>query len=490
MKQHRSVRALVLILVIALISISLTGCEQVLQQALKAMVTAAPSEQAGAGGTSKEQPTKPSATVKPTVKATTAPTSAPKATAKPKLTSAPKPSATPEPQAGDVVLLEQGWSQQEDAVGYAFIVQNKSANANMGEISYQVVFYGADDSVLGTEENSIALILPGQKLGIGNSTNITDKIARMEVKLSKGQVVETAYTKEITTGRVNFIPIDTNVYVLGTVTNPFEEDLEGVQVFAVLRDSAGKIIGGGANSLPFMNRASTMGQEIYSTAAGQVASVELYAEVFYAAPWSDTTAARAGSELLSAPKVGFSQTESSVSYAALIKNASQRAAVSTQVWATLYDAADNVVGVFYNNLSVILPGETQAVTANTMLDDSTARVAYIEVQVYGAAMEDAPANLPSFSADNITWIPDEWSPTVTGEVYNPYDREIQWVTVNAVLYNADGAIVGGGSGNIDFIPAKDSAAVEVWCSQMSEEPASIELYASAGYLSDLTGEQQ
>ena len=495
-------RVLMLGLIVILVSASLGGCNQALQRAVGSQLTAAQTQTAEAGQVSSASkasaaPTAASTNVKPIVKAaTTVPTvkaatkeatSAPtvKATSRPKATAAPKPTAT-KAGAGDVTVIDQGWGQVEDQVGYAFLVKSNT-NAIMGSISYQVVFYDAGDNILATDDNALGLLLPGQTLGIASTTSIADPIARMEVILSEGQVVETSYPEVISTGRITFMQTDSYVNVYGVVANPFEEDMEGVAVYAVLRDSAGKIIGGGANSLPFMNRTSTMGQALYATAGGEVASVELYASTWEATPWV-TADERAGYEDVLLADYGYSMTEGTISYAALVENQTDRAVTSAQVWTTLYNSDDEVVGVFYDSVPLILPGETQAVSSATMLDDSSAEVAYIDVQLYVSAMAEVTGELPSFTSGNINYIADDWSPTVTAQVYNPYSSEIQWAYAIAVLYNADGEIVGGGDGNIDFIPANGKAAVEVRCSQMAEEPASIELYISASNLSDLTGE--
>ena len=173
-----------------------------------------------------------------------------------------------------------------------------------------------------------------------------------------------------------------------------------------------------------------------------------------------------------------------LAYGALLLNASADAdAESINVHITFFAENGDVIAVEDNNIQVILPGETQAIAGSTSLAEGV-NLGSIDFQ-YRVSQMVPVSDLPSLTSENVNYLDDEYSPKVTGQIVNPYDKKLENVQVVVIAYDADGAIIGGGTGYIDFISAGKKAAVEVYVTA-SDVPASLEMYAAVGQLSDLT----
>ena len=66
-------------------------------------------------------------------------------------------------------------------------------------------------------------------------------------------------------------------------------------------------------------------------------------------------------------------------------------------------------------------------------------------------------------------------PLVTGLLRNPYSRDLLDLPVAAILYRADGTIIGGGSAKVSFVPKGGQAAAEVPVI-VDGDPVRVELY--------------
>lgn len=99
-----------------------------------------------------------------------------------------------------------------------------------------------------------------------------------------------------------------------------------------------------------------------------------------------------------------------------------------------------------------------------------------------------PAEYPPFGADKVSSTPDFPEPfKVNGDLLNPYSKEVKSVAVTAVLRDADGKVVGGGTSFIDGLPAMGSRPFSFTARLYSGRPSSVEIYAmpwdSAGWAS-------
>ena len=424
------------------------------------------------------------ATAEDSATATPKATTASKATAVAKVTAKPKASATPELVTQGLQLLEQGFGQKDQQVAYGMVIENPGDTA-LVDSQYQVTIYDAEGTVLDTGQGYLALVLAGQKLGIAGSAYLNEgQVADMiEIVLESGEAAETDFNAPITTDQVIYNEDEYISVALGLVSNPFDLEVGNVDVWGIAYDAAGNIIGGGNNTLNFITAGSSSGIALSITSKGTVARVEFSAALANSTPWDDSSD-RVGVEQVTLGNQGFGQKDTQVAYGALIQNASaDSAAENIYLHITFFADNGDVVAVEDNYLQVILPSETQAIAGPTYLPEGVT-VGGIDIQ-YRVNLMVPVSDLPSLTSENVNYLDDDYSPKVTGQIVNPYDIKLENVQVVVIAYDADGAIIGGGAGYIEFISAGKKAAVEIYLTA-SGIPDSLEMYATVNQLSDLT----
>lgn len=166
----------------------------------------------------------------------------------------------------------------------------------------------------------------------------------------------------------------------------------------------------------------------------------------------------------------------------LIKNPNGNFAVeNSQYHVTVFTEDGHVLATEAGYVEVLLPNQILGV-AGTMYLVEDIDVARIDTQILaGDFVESDP--IPYFTAESVTYQPDEYFPQVTGQIVSPYSKNITDLRVSAILYNEGGEIIGGGFTYLDFIPANGKAPVEVSVTT-GGAPAMAELYATVSGLSE------
>ena len=392
---------------------------------------------------------------------------------------------TPTPQPEPINLIAQGFGQDKQELGFAFIVENPNAGYAFENSRYQIAAYDANGTVVKTDSGYIKLILPGQKLGIGGTTYLNEgvTVAKIEVQLNAGDAKATDLATTFTVDKVVYRPSDMFSKVSGVITNPFDRDITDLRVSAVAYNEAGEIIGGGFTFLNFILAKSTTGVDFSVTSAGQVAKVELYPTVSGLSMLTSSDKLPVGAQNLTLVKQGYGQKENQVGYGMLIQNPNSGFAVeSTMYHITLYAEDGSVVATDEGYINTLMPNQTLGVGGEIYIDQKMT-VASAAFQIKSGRFETSDV-IPTFTAENISYQADRYFPKVTGEIVNPYTKDITNLRVSAIAYNEAGDIIGGGFTYLNFVPANGKAAVEVSITSVGT-PAKVELYAAVSALSDL-----
>lgn len=393
----------------------------------------------------------------------------------------PTPTIKPE----DLVIIAQGFGQDEQEVGYGFILENPNQNLAFENSKYQIAAYDSNDTVVETESSYIELILPGQKLGIGGSIYLDEgvTVAKIVVQINAGDAEVVEETPIFTTDHIVYREGDWYSRVIGIINNPFDIAVADLRVSAVAYNTAGEIIGGGFTFLNFVSPLGKTGVELSVTSAGDVASVELYPVLSSLSSLRLDEEKPEGAQDLILVKQGFGQDENDVGYGMLIQNPNANFSIEGTMYNVTFYAEDgNVISVENGYIDMLLPQETIGVGGRTYLDSETAIVnADFQILAYNYESSDL---LPSFTAENISYLDDEYYPKVTGEIVNPYSKDIENLKVSCIAYNEAGDIIGGGYTYLDFVPANGKSAVEVTVTSEGT-PASVEIYAALSSLSDI-----
>lgn len=192
------------------------------------------------------------------------------------------------PERRDLIVAEHGFQAYEmhdggTSLSWAVLFENpNSAHWIARRIDLTLTFLDAEGTVLSSESDSIAAILPGQKTALGNTAfdiggEVTDM--RVQARARDWEEAEDAGPYgEFQTAGVNVREASFGGWdVTGTVESSFSQDFEDVYAAAVLRDSADDIVGGGFTFVDFVPAGDSTSVEVnIADDLSDVASAELY----------------------------------------------------------------------------------------------------------------------------------------------------------------------------------------------------------------------
>jgi hypothetical protein len=176
-------------------------------------------------------------------------------------------------------IVGSGFGVGRFGAGWGLVVHNPNTTYALVGSRYTLTARDADGNTLSSEEGSLPLLLPGQRLGVGGALQVDDEeaVAALEVTVQMGEFVAGATSSLITAENVVYTAGNFSDEVSGTLVNPFATEIAGVRVAAVAFDAADNIIGGGTTilaALPAQGRAAVT---VPVTVGGEPARVELFA---------------------------------------------------------------------------------------------------------------------------------------------------------------------------------------------------------------------
>ncbi len=415
------------------------------------------------------------------------PSALPEAAVTPSPISVPTPAPAPtQPPAArvDVRVVAQGFGQDGRQVGYAFLVENPNAGLAVENTQYQLAAYDDAGAVVETDSGYIQFLLPGQQIGVADTMYLDEGVAlsRIEVQLSQGKATAFEPTAWIEVERARYIEGRYSRYATAVLSNPFDRDITNLVVSAVAYDDAGQIIGGGFTYLNFLLAGGATGVRVSIEGLSQVARVEVYATLSGLSTLNTARAQPADAQAVTIIDAGFGQDGQSAGYGFLARNPNANYAVERSMYRlTAYAADGTVVSAEEGYIELLLPGQTLGVAGDLYLAENTA-IERVEAQLYPGQYVKSEA-LPSFDAENVVYLAGDYASRVTGQILNPYAKDITQMRVSAIAYDAAGKIIGGGFTFLDFAPASGRAAVEVNVTTAGP-PARVELHAAVSGLSD------
>lgn len=441
---------------------------------------------AGCGSTTEQladaAKSQPTPTIEIVMKLNT-PSAPPEAAATPSPTPAPTPTQPPAARV-DVRVVAQGFGQNGRQAGYAFLVENPNAGLAVENTQYQVAAYDDAGAVVETDSGYIQFLLPGQQIGVADTMYLDEGVAlsRIEVQLSQGKATAFEPTAWIDVGRTRYIEGRYSRYATAVLSNPFERDITNLVVSAVAYDDAGQIIGGGFTYLNFLPAGGITGARVPIEGLSPVARVDVYATLSGLSTLNAAQARPADAQALTIVDAGFGQDGQSAGYGLLARNPNANYAVERSMYRlTAYAADGTVVNAEEGYIELLLPGQTLGVGGDMYLVDNAA-IERIEAQIYPGQYVKSEA-LPFFEAENVVYLAGDYTSRVTGQIINPYAKDITQMRVSAIAYDGGGKIIGGGFTFLDFAPANGKAAVEVRVTTTGA-PARVELHAAVSGLSD------
>jgi hypothetical protein len=180
---------------------------------------------------------------------------------------------------------------------------------------------------------------------------------------------------------------------------------------------------------------------------------------------------------------GFDQDERSVAYGYIVENSGDEVATDITISISAYDATGNAVASDSHTIHVLRPGEKMGLGDEFFGDTFAADVDRIDVQVSepsGLGSEAVPAD-GTLTAEGITTTADDYSVTTKFTAKSTYAEQLDYPSAYAIYRNAEGNIIGGSTGTVDFIPANGSVAAEVRSWEAIPNIATTEIYLDPGW---------
>ena len=412
------------------------------------------------------------------------------------------------------VVVDQGWSYSHSnrgLVDFVFIVENPNQNIALERNLYQVTAYSENGTELGKDSGWIAVLFPGERLGVGAVVSVpkNKEIAAFEVLIGPEKAKYTELIENpLKAGDAAYIPYQSAPMITGIIDNSMGRSVSNVRVSAVAYDDGGNIIGGGVtpflNFVPAMNRT---GVTVGVASSGVPAKVELYPSFYQHSVFRDPSGRLKAVNLenlkeacsvvepvkdaLNIEAVGFVQQAAtgSVYYAFVVDNPNDVLSFyNTNYRAVAYDREGRVLEADSGIIGLVFAGERMGVTGDLQIprEMKVARMV-IDIDTSSARPVEMSIRNP-LTAERVTYLSDQLSPRVTGVVKNSLDRDVQWISVSAITYDEGGKIMGIGFGSVDFVLAGGQAAVAVFVYDTGK-PARLELYPKVSNPSDLGADE-
>jgi hypothetical protein len=134
--------------------------------------------------------------------------------------------------------------------------------------------------VLGTSAATLAIILPGERFGVGGALFLPDGplVDRLSVQVLHRSFIETDLESgylAVTDTEVESGP--GGLAARGTLTNDATTDLNSVEIYALAYDESGAIVGGGSTILDVIERDGSYRVSVPLVALGDPPRVDIFA---------------------------------------------------------------------------------------------------------------------------------------------------------------------------------------------------------------------
>lgn len=369
---------------------------------------------------------------------------------------------------------------------YVFAIENPNPGYIISNAGYQVVVYDSDNRILATSDVTVPSVFPQEKTWYSYYTisipeGTTAESIEVTAKTDGEPIPYDGTGTPFSSEKVAYYPSEYSSTVTGWVkNNDPDESVGSATVIAVGFDSSGQVVGVGMSSyIGFIPANGSRPVSMYMDTSELPDHVELF--TMMEPGWGIFEAGQEG-DYLELEAAGVTQDEyNQVGYAFTATNPNEQGLESVQFSAAIVDKDGFILNTTTGYFSYVFPGEMIAYAGWSSVPEDTL-VDHVEI-FFSPIMDDAYSwwNLDEygitsnpFTISDISFFPDEWSPKATGFVNNSYSEPLS-ASVIAVVYDAGGAIIGGGQGYVTDVPGGSSAAVEIYLTYYGDAET-IEFY--------------
>lgn len=403
----------------------------------------------------------------------------------------PEPQASPEDSPPSQTLPDtaSGASGNELVVGksifknndyfvpYTYEIKNTDPTYALLGTYCTVEAFDANGESVGEWEDYIEFLKPGETTKFsGQIWKLNENVAEKIDVTCEYQVTDnTDYTLpfEITNERIYYDDLFSQHLVTAVFKNTSPTTYLYTRIDAIAYNSAGEMIGGGYDSIAFIYGNTQVGASITLNIDEDPAKIEFYPKT---PSYNEIDDNPARTSQISVVGSNYESFDTYLAGGMLLKNNIDQLITGFNVLTTFYAADGSVCMKDYFGGDVLFPGETIGTSNGSIFFPEDCIPNNYESYVYPLSV--AEPQLPSnpFSASNAQYSNEDY-PKVKVTITNNHNQRISDVTVNVLLYNTDGNIIGGSKDYLGEIAANGNAEMEIWVSDIGNQTiGKIEVY--------------
>ena len=380
--------------------------------------------------------------------------------------------------ADGLTLLDNYTFIQDDSTLSTFLfLRNDDAEKVYFDIEYSIHAYDAAGAQVENDSITIGFLAPGDTIGIANELWLDEGVTVDKIEVD--WIIESkesmpGYTNPFAFKKAKYYDDDGWQYLTGVITNSDKLTYTDLRVSGIAFDASGKIIGGGYTYADFLPSEDQVGVSIYSTIAGEPDRIEIYPMAY---SWSTTYEDGDWWNNLEVIDFGFVQDGTEVGGGMILKNLTDKLIKDTEFYLTIYDADGYVCGADSGYIDYIWPGQTLGFSPGATYIPNNSFPDMVDLIIMpGEFAEHELSGSPLVSEGHTFEMSDYWS-TVTVKLKNTLNKTVTDTFVSVLLLDADGLVIGGGSGWPEDFEANGTQEVEVFVTYTgTEAPASIVVY--------------
>ena len=360
-------------------------------------------------------------------------------------------------------------------MAYAFHIENPNPDFGIQDSEYQVAIFDEAGTVLETYFGFIDLVLPSEQTAVAGSIWLDEglRAAEIEIQISSGDPLVLESVPSFAVDVPRYFADEYSEWVTGVLQSESDEYLEEIIVSFVTYDEVGNVSGSGYTYVNWIYPHGRVGMEAYMNTNGDIDQIVVYPRTSFSSWYPAYGAIPDDAVDLNLSDSGHVIDETLVAYGLTIGNENESYAVeNSRYTVTAYANDGSVIFAETRYLDLIPPGGS-TVGGGFGYRENAEEIDFLDYQIRaGEFIESGP--IPPIGTENETYLADEFLPTVTGQVVNPFDWDLEALRVWAVLRDEDGNYTGGGFSYVPFVPANSRAAVEIYVDGL-QDPASVEL---------------
>jgi hypothetical protein len=177
------------------------------------------------------------------------------------------------------VLVQSGFGQDDDKIGYGLLVNNPNEGYAIENTRFHITVLDTEGSVMIVHPGFIPVLLPGETQGVGGVFYMQEvrTADQLDVQLLPGRYTPSEAIASLTAENISYQADQFAARTTGMIVNPHDKEVSQIGVSAIAYDDAGEIVGGGVARIDFVPANGKAAVEVTTVSSAEPASVELYA---------------------------------------------------------------------------------------------------------------------------------------------------------------------------------------------------------------------